>query len=40
MQLQDTLSIPKIFIGLDINKKSWTVSMQIDLFFQNLFYAV
>jgi hypothetical protein len=27
MQLQDALTIPKIFIGLDIHKKSWTVSI-------------
>jgi hypothetical protein len=33
MQLQDAFSIPKIFIGLDIHKKSWTVSIQTDLFF-------
>jgi hypothetical protein len=40
MQLQDAFSIPKIFIGLDIHKKSWTVSIQTDLFFsQDLFDA-
>jgi hypothetical protein len=39
MQLQDAFSIPKIFIGLDIHK-SWTVSIQTDLFFsQDLFDA-
>ena len=37
MQLQDTLSIPKIFIGLDIHKKSWTVSIQTDLFFHKTY---
>jgi transposase len=37
MQLQDTLAIPKIFIGLDIHKKSWTVSIQTDLFFHKTF---
>jgi hypothetical protein len=38
MQLQDALTIPKIFIGLDIHKKSWTVSIQTDLFFSSLVY--
>ena len=33
MQLQDTQTSPKLFIGLDIHKKSWTVSIQTDLFF-------
>ena len=33
MQLQDALIKPKVFIGLDIHKKSWTVSIQTDLFF-------
>lgn len=28
---------PKIFIGLDIHKKSWTVSIQTDLFFHKTF---
>jgi transposase len=37
MQLQDTLSIPKVFIGLDIHKKSWTVSIQTDLFFHKTY---
>jgi transposase len=37
MQLQDTFSIPKIFIGLDIHKKSWTVSIQTDLFFHKTY---
>ena len=37
MQLQDALTIPKIFIGLDIHKKSWSVSIQTDLFFHRTF---
>lgn len=37
MQLQDALTIPKIFIGLDIHKQSWTVSIQTDLFFHRTF---
>lgn len=37
MQLQDTLVTPKIFIGLDIHKNSWTVSIQTDLFFHKTF---
>ncbi len=37
MQLQDTLTLPKIFIGLDIHKNSWTVSIQTDLFFHKTF---
>ena len=37
MQLHDTLAIPKIFIGLDIHKKSWTVSIQTDLFFHKTY---
>jgi transposase len=37
MQLQDTLAIPKIFIGLDIHKQSWTVSIQTDLFFHKTY---
>ena len=37
MQLQDTLAIPKVFIGLDIHKKSWTVSIQTDLFFHKTY---
>ena len=28
---------PKIFIGLDIHKKSWTVSIQTDLFFHKTY---
>lgn len=37
MQLQDALIQPKIFIGLDIHKKSWTVSIQTDLFFHKTY---
>ena len=37
MQLQDALTIPKIFIGLDIHKQSWTVSIQTDLFFHKTY---
>ncbi len=37
MQLQDALIKPKIFIGLDIHKKSWTVSIQTDLFFHRTY---
>lgn len=37
MQLQDAFSIPKIFIGLDIHKNSWTVSIQTDLFFHKTY---
>lgn len=32
MQLHETLSHPKLFIGLDIHKKSWSVCIQTDLF--------
>jgi transposase len=37
MQSQDTFSNPKLFIELDIHKKSWTVSIQTDLFFHNTY---
>lgn len=30
-------AVPKIFIGLDIHKKSWTVSIQTDLFFHKTY---
>lgn len=33
MILHETLSKPKLFIGLDIHKRSWSISMQTDLFF-------
>lgn len=32
MQLHETLSHPKLFIGLGIHKKSWSVCIQTDLF--------
>ena len=37
MQLHDTQASPKLFIGLDIHKNSWTVSIQTDLFFHKTF---
>ncbi len=37
MQLHDALTIPKIFIGLDIHKKTWTVSIQTDLLFHKTY---
>ena len=37
MQLQDTQTSPKLFIGLDIHKKRWTVSFQTDLFFHKTY---
>jgi transposase len=37
MQLQDTLANPKIYIGLDIHKQSWSVSIQTDLFFHKTY---
>lgn len=37
MQLHDALANPKLFIGLDIHKNSWTVSIQTDLFFHKTF---
>ena len=37
MQLHDALTIPKIFIGLDIHKQSWSVSIQTDLFFHKTY---
>lgn len=37
MQLHDALTIPKIFIGLDIHKQSWSVSIQSDLFFHKTY---
>jgi len=37
LQLQDALTSPKIFIGLDIHKNSWSVSIQTDLFFHRTF---
>jgi len=37
MQLHDALTSPKIFIGLDIHKQSWSVSIQTDLFFHKTY---
>lgn len=37
MQLHEMPSQPKVFIGMDINKKSWSVSIQTDLFFHKSF---
>lgn len=37
MQLHETLSIPKIYIGMDIHKRSWSISIQTDLFFHKSF---
>jgi transposase len=31
MQLQDAVLIPKVFIGMDIHKKSWSVSIRTDI---------
>lgn len=33
MILHETLSRPKLYIGLDMHKRSWSISMQTDLFF-------
>jgi transposase len=37
MQLHEMPSQPKVFIGMDIHKKSWSVSIQTDLFFHKSF---
>lgn len=37
MQLHETPNHPKVFIGMDIHKKSWSVSIQTDLFFHKTF---
>jgi transposase len=37
MQLHDAVTNPKIFIGLDIHKQSWSVSLQTDLFFHKTY---
>lgn len=37
MHLHGTSADPKIFIGLGIHKKSWTVSIQGDLFFHKTY---
>lgn len=36
MHLQDT-NFPKLFIGMDIHKKTWSISMQTDLFFHKTY---
>lgn len=33
MNTQTTASLSKVYIGLDIHKKTWTISIQTDLFF-------
>lgn len=37
MQLQGNTEFSKVFIGLDIHKKNWSVSIQTDLFFHKTF---
>lgn len=37
MQLQGNTHNPKVYIGLDIHKKSWSVSIQTDLFFHKTY---
>jgi transposase len=37
MQLHDTLANPKIYIGLDMHKLKWSISIQTDLFFYKTF---
>lgn len=37
MKLHEMPNIPKVFIGMDIHKKSWSVSIQTDLFFHKTF---
>lgn len=36
MHLQSTI-VPKLFIGMDIHKKTWSISIQTDLFFHKRF---
>lgn len=31
MQIQKTISVPKVYIGLDIHKKSWSVTIKTDI---------
>jgi transposase len=31
MQIQETVALPKLFIGLDIHKKSWSISIRTEL---------
>jgi len=38
MQLQDASIQPKVFIGLNIHKKSCTVSIETDFFFHRTLY--
>ena len=37
MQFQDITKGPKLFIGLDVHKKTWSVSIQTDLFFHKTY---
>jgi len=37
MQLHEMPNHPKVFIGMDVHKKSWSVSIQTDLFFHKTF---
>lgn len=37
MQLQGITQSPKIYIGLDVHKSSWSVSIQTDLFFHKTY---
>jgi hypothetical protein len=37
MQLHEMPSQPKVFIGMEIHKKRWSVSIQTDLFFHQSF---
>lgn len=37
MKLHEMPNIPKVFIGMDIHKRSWSLSIQTDLFFHKNF---
>ena len=37
MQLQGNTTGPKLFIGLDVHKKTWSVSIQTDIFFHKTY---
>jgi transposase len=37
MQLQSNTTSPKVYIGLDVHKKTWSVSIQTDLFFHKTY---
>ena len=38
MQLHDvSIVVPKVFIGMDIHKKNWSISIQTDLFFHKTY---